>query len=81
MWTDIGHVSHNVHACKYFKCCVHATDTYKHRAYHGQGNGTIWLDDVQCDGTEERLLDCRATPIGEHNCGHHEDVGVVCSGN
>ena len=76
----MGHVSYSIHAYKCFKCCVHATDTYKHRAYYEQGNGTIWLDDMQCDGTEERLLDCRARPIGEHNCGHHKDVGVVCSG-
>ena len=78
----MGHVSYNVHACRCFKSCVHATDTYKHRAYYGQGNGTIWLNNVQCDGTEERLLDCTALPIGKHYyCGHHhEDVGVVCSG-
>ena len=57
-----------------------STDIYKWSAYYGQGNGTIWLDDVRCDGTEVRLLDCTALPIGEHNCGHHEDVGVVCSG-
>ncbi len=43
------------------------------------GNGTIWLDNVACIGTEARLQDCRANPIGVHNCGHNEDVGVVCS--
>ena len=40
-------------------------------------SGSIWLDDLSCNGNEERLLDCTARSIGSHNCGHHEDVGVV----
>ena len=59
---------------------VESTDTEKHGAYYGQGTGSIWLDEVQCGGTEESLLDCTAQPISDHNCGHGEDVGVVCSG-
>ena len=43
------------------------------------GSGQIWLDNVQCGGTETFLGDCPANPFGEHNCGHHEDVGVECS--
>ena len=38
----------------------------------------IWLDDVQCRGTETRLIDCPARPLGSHNCGHTEDAGVQC---
>ena len=38
------------------------------------------MDDTSCTGDEQRLLDCTALPIGSHNCGHHEDVGVVCTG-
>jgi deleted-in-malignant-brain-tumors protein 1 len=45
----------------------------------GEGSGRIFLDDVQCFGFESRLVECRASPIGVHNCVHGEDAGVVCS--
>uniref|UniRef100_A0A8C3SSZ1 Soluble scavenger receptor cysteine-rich domain-containing protein SSC5D n=1 Tax=Chelydra serpentina TaxID=8475 RepID=A0A8C3SSZ1_CHESE len=50
-------------------------------ARFGQGSDRIWLDDVNCTGTEAALSDCRARPWGENNCNHGEDAGVVCSGN
>ena len=42
------------------------------------GAGQIWLDNVQCVGTETRLIDCPALPLGQNNCGHVEDAGVRC---
>ena len=42
------------------------------------GAGQIWLDNVQCRGTETRLINCPANPLGNHNCGHIEDAGVRC---
>ena len=47
-------------------------------AYFGKGTGDIFLDEVQCAGTESRLTDCKHKGIGEHNCGHIEDASVVC---
>ena len=47
-------------------------------AYFGKGTGDIFLDEVQCTGTESRLTDCKHKGIGEHNCAHIEDASVVC---
>ena len=44
------------------------------------GVGAIWLDDVNCAGRESRLIDCPASSIGQHNCGHSDDAGVRCQG-
>uniref|UniRef100_W5LWS7 SRCR domain-containing protein n=1 Tax=Lepisosteus oculatus TaxID=7918 RepID=W5LWS7_LEPOC len=49
-------------------------------AFFGQGNGTIWLDDVACTGDEMSLLQCPSKEHGVNNCGHHEDAGVICAG-
>ena len=44
-------------------------------ATFGQGMGSIWLADVNCNGTELRLADCAT---GTPNCQHSEDAGVRC---
>ncbi|XP_075771193.1 scavenger receptor cysteine-rich domain-containing group B protein-like [Pelodiscus sinensis] len=49
-------------------------------AQFGQGSGCIWLDDVNCTGTEAALSECTARPWGDSNCNHGEDASAVCSG-
>ena len=49
-------------------------------AYFDDGDGSIWLDDVTCLGSEDSLTDCQHTPFGQHDCSHSEDAGVICSG-
>ena len=45
----------------------------------GSSSQRIWLDDVACSGSESRLIDCGHAGIGNENCFHSEDVGIVCS--
>ncbi|XP_072138968.1 neurotrypsin isoform X2 [Mobula birostris] len=45
----------------------------------GQGTDFIFLDDVVCLGTENDLLECARSNWGQHDCSHHEDVGVICA--
>ncbi|NXD23860.1 DMBT1 protein, partial [Spelaeornis formosus] len=49
-------------------------------ARFGPGSGRIFLDNVQCRGDEPSLHMCRHNGWGVHNCGHVEDIGVICAG-
>lgn len=46
----------------------------------GRGSGTLWLDDINCNGLERVLSECSLRAWGECNCGHDEVAGVLCSG-
>uniref|UniRef100_A0A663MYM0 Soluble scavenger receptor cysteine-rich domain-containing protein SSC5D n=1 Tax=Athene cunicularia TaxID=194338 RepID=A0A663MYM0_ATHCN len=50
------------------------------RAHFGQGTNRIWMDDVNCTGSEENIAQCQAPPWGQNNCHHGEDASVVCLG-
>ena len=45
----------------------------------GEGTGRIWLDSVQCTGSERRLINCDTDSSGVKMCTHDQDVGVRCS--
>nr|XP_020735441.1 neurotrypsin [Odocoileus virginianus texanus] len=47
-------------------------------AYFGEGEGPIHMDNVKCTGNERSLAECVKQDIGDHNCRHNEDAGVIC---
>ena len=50
-------------------------------ARFGMGSGPIFLDQLQCSGSEQSLLDCLTfTDLGLHSCHHSMDAGVKCRG-
>ena len=45
----------------------------------GVGVGPIFIDRLQCSGTETNILQCDSR-IGLHSCTHDNDVSVQCIG-
>ena len=50
-----------------------------HTAFYGRGSGQIWLDNVNCLGTEETIRNCSHRGWGIENCFHLEDASVNCT--
>ncbi|XP_043935087.1 scavenger receptor cysteine-rich type 1 protein M130-like [Protopterus annectens] len=63
--------------CKQLKC-GHAISANTSGSF-GKGLGPIWLDNVNCSGTESLVWECPSAGWGQHNCHHKEDAGAVCS--
>ncbi|KAM6228015.1 antigen WC1.1-like [Porphyrio hochstetteri] len=59
--------------------CGDAVEAHRN-AHFGPGSGRIWMSDVECDGTESALSDCKNTGSDEEYCDHSQDAGVTCSG-
>ena len=78
-WTDVE----SAVACRQLGFPGAESNTGRFLAAHfGQGSGPIWLDNVFCEGSELRLIDCprqyEGEEIGGNNCTHGEDVGIRC---
>ena len=75
----------NISAIQYVPVIIwlHSKPGFPFRATNaafGPGSGLIFLDNVDCTGTEPSLLECRSQDPGVHNCGRTEDAGVYCPG-
>ena len=47
--------------------------------HFGPGGGFIVLDNVNCNGNEVNLTQCRHNGFGDHDCVPAEDAGVFCT--
>ncbi|EKX33789.1 hypothetical protein GUITHDRAFT_81115, partial [Guillardia theta CCMP2712] len=46
----------------------------------GGGSGMVWLSNVDCEGTEGDVGDCKHSQWGANDCAHGDDVGICCYG-
>ncbi|GCB62159.1 hypothetical protein scyTo_0004207, partial [Scyliorhinus torazame] len=72
-WTDLN----TQVVCRQLGFSGHGT--LAPEAKFGLGLGFILLDEVVCTGSEPDLLACARSNWGQHDCSHHEDVGVMCA--
>ncbi|XP_025103061.1 scavenger receptor cysteine-rich domain-containing group B protein-like [Pomacea canaliculata] len=48
-------------------------------AKYGAGSGPILFSDLWCVGNETSLAQCQHSGLYIHDCGHSEDIGVMCN--
>ena len=47
---------------------------------YGKGNGTIWLNKMQCKGSESSLFSCVHDGLRNHTCTNGNEANVSCTG-
>ena len=48
-------------------------------AFYGEGSGVVWLNGLNCVGSEFIIGNCSHRGWGIGNCSHSQDVGLKCS--
>ena len=49
-------------------------------AHFGRGAGPIYLDNIDCSGSESNLFNCSNSSVVSCASGHWDDAGVRCQG-
>ncbi|KAL7060269.1 hypothetical protein AAHC03_09556 [Spirometra sp. Aus1] len=57
----------------------HAVRALKRNHFHSRSSRFYFMDNVYCNGTETRLVDCRFDGWARHDCSYGEDAGVQCA--
>ena len=50
------------------------------KAQYGEGYGPVYLDELNCNGTESSIMQCGHSGVANANCHHAEDASVICKG-
>ena len=50
-----------------------------HNAFYGEGSGQIWLENLDCVGTEWSIRNCSHGEPKIKSCSHSDDASVKCS--
>ena len=61
------------------KCFMCIDAVVFNNAHFGAGVGPILLDVVECNGSEDSIIDCSHSSTGSCR-GHTDDAGVRCQG-
>ena len=49
--------------------------------HFGNAMGIVWVDAVNCKGTEDSLTECTSYSLRPGSyCSHARDVGLICNG-
>ena len=48
-------------------------------AFYRRDSGIIWLDDLNCTGTESSIVNCSHSGWGTNDCNHSSDATVTCA--
>ena len=67
-------------ACRQLGLPYSNARSYRRGAY-GDGSGPIWMNGMECTGTESRLHECSHDGWGGHDdsCEHYDDAGILCT--
>ena len=61
----------------FWHVCMCISD-HRESMEYGSGSGPIFLEGLNCDGSEDSLMDCERKPNPVLTCTHQNDAGVFC---